>query len=344
MNQAQPQHDAIEKAQSVKRKHEKALLKKANVVGVGVGFRYSGDQRLDEVALVVMVERKLSRDVLADEDIIPAEIDGVIVDVQEVGQLRATKPWLNSTHNSCQLSKLNQTIVVRKRFCGPPESGNGGYVCGLVAGYIDGVAEIALRRPPPLEQKLTIKRISESQIIVSHKDQIIAEGRPVTLVLDVPDPPTFFEAQLASEQYIGFSNHEYPTCFVCGPLRESEDGLCIFPGQIPGRDIVAGVWLPDETLIGADSTVKPEFIWAALDCPGFFATWRPGTPSMLLGRLSAKIETSIQAGDKAIVIGWPISREGRKIQAGTAIFSTSGDLLASAKAVWIMLKEPFHSL
>ena len=45
-----------------------------------------------------------------------------------------------------------QSIRIDRRFCGPPNSGNGGYVCGLLAAHIDGGAEITLRVPPPLEQ------------------------------------------------------------------------------------------------------------------------------------------------------------------------------------------------
>ena len=41
-------------------------------------------------------------------------------------------------------------VAIEKRFCGPPKSANGGYVCGLLASYIDGDAEITLLAPPPL--------------------------------------------------------------------------------------------------------------------------------------------------------------------------------------------------
>jgi hypothetical protein len=77
------------KVQAVKAAHSAELLKKANVVGVGVGLRKKGGVQTGEVALVVMVSRKLPRDQLAPRDIIPSTIDGVIVDVQEVGEISA---------------------------------------------------------------------------------------------------------------------------------------------------------------------------------------------------------------------------------------------------------------
>jgi hypothetical protein len=45
---------------------------------------------------------------------------------------------------------MTASLVVAPRFCGPPGSANGGYACGLIAAYLDGQAEITLRRPPPL--------------------------------------------------------------------------------------------------------------------------------------------------------------------------------------------------
>ena len=31
------------------------------------------------------------------------------------------------------------SIIIEKRYCGPPNSGNGGYVCGRLAQHIPGV-------------------------------------------------------------------------------------------------------------------------------------------------------------------------------------------------------------
>lgn len=82
-------HDAIDKAQAVKVAYQEMLMKKANVVGVGVGLRHQGGTRSDTVALIVLVEQKMPRALLAPEDVIPAEIEGVPVDVREVGKIEA---------------------------------------------------------------------------------------------------------------------------------------------------------------------------------------------------------------------------------------------------------------
>jgi hypothetical protein len=78
-----------EKAIAIKRAYEKILLAKANVVGVGVGFRFAKGQRIDTIGLVVMVTRKVPASQLRPEEVIPTELEGVPVDVQEVGPLSA---------------------------------------------------------------------------------------------------------------------------------------------------------------------------------------------------------------------------------------------------------------
>ncbi|MCK5646673.1 MAG: hypothetical protein KAH97_07820, partial [Anaerolineales bacterium] len=65
------------------------LLKLENVVGVGIGLRKKDGIYTDEVALVVMVKKKMLEIELAQADLIPQELEGVEVDVQEIGEVRA---------------------------------------------------------------------------------------------------------------------------------------------------------------------------------------------------------------------------------------------------------------
>lgn len=81
------QKEKIKQIQAVKIAHEAELMAKANVVGVGIGFRQQRKTRTDEVVLIVMVEKKLPRAELNPEDIIPGQIDGIPVDVQESGRI-----------------------------------------------------------------------------------------------------------------------------------------------------------------------------------------------------------------------------------------------------------------
>ena len=80
---------SIDQIRQVKRAYENMLLGLPNVVGVGIGLRQQGGVRKDTPALVVMVTHKLPPSSLAQQEVIPAEIEGVPVDVQEVGEIRA---------------------------------------------------------------------------------------------------------------------------------------------------------------------------------------------------------------------------------------------------------------
>ena len=79
----------MDKAEAVKTAHQDALLSKPNVVGVGTGLRRKQGVATDDVAVVVMVRKKLPQEQLRPEDVIPSQIDGVPIDVQEVGDLKA---------------------------------------------------------------------------------------------------------------------------------------------------------------------------------------------------------------------------------------------------------------
>lgn len=77
-----------EQARAVKAAHQDNLMRKANVVGVGVGVRQRDGDYTNEIALIVFVRQKVPRDQLAREDRVPKAIDGVPVDVQQIGTVR----------------------------------------------------------------------------------------------------------------------------------------------------------------------------------------------------------------------------------------------------------------
>ncbi len=83
------QRSAVEKAQAVKDAYTGILMSKPNVVGVGIGLHKAEGQRTGQVGLVVMVSHKVPPEMLAPEDVIPDQIDGVPVDVREVGEINA---------------------------------------------------------------------------------------------------------------------------------------------------------------------------------------------------------------------------------------------------------------
>lgn len=225
--------------------------------------------------------------------------------------------------------------MIERRFRGPPQSGNGGYSCGVLAEGVSGVATVTLRLPPPLDRPLTLSGNGE-QSRLTDGENIVGEATRSTLDLEIPEPPGLEEAVEASRRYAGFETHPFPGCFVCGPERAPGDGLRIFPGRVGATNIVAGPWTPDESLRGADGVVDRRYVWAALDCPSYFGL--PSAPLALLGRLTASIEVLPEVGEPLVAIGWPIEMEGRKYFAGSALANRDGEVLARAAATWIELE------
>jgi hypothetical protein len=81
--------EAIARAQAIKARHEKELMRKRNVVGVGIGFQERAGQPTGAVCIVVSVREKLPPDQLAPQDVIPTELEGVPVDIKATGAFRA---------------------------------------------------------------------------------------------------------------------------------------------------------------------------------------------------------------------------------------------------------------
>jgi len=230
----------------------------------------------------------------------------------------------------------DESLTIDRRFNGPPESAHGGYVCGLLAGLIGGPAEVTLRKPPPLAHPLTVLRLEGGGISLRDGETTIAEGVPAEVELEPPPPVTFAEATSASQAYLPVRRDAFSTCFGCGTQRAEGDGLRIFPGPVPGRDVVAAPWTPDASL--ADGrVVRPEFVWAALDDAGAWAFYLQDTSNwpLLLGRMTARLLAPIRAGEPYVVIGWPLGRDGRKFYSGTALLGADGQPRAFARATWI---------
>lgn len=225
---------------------------------------------------------------------------------------------------------------VAARFNGPPSSGNGGYAAGLIAAEIGETVAVRLHQPIPLERELTIGARAGDRWEVRAGEALIATARQTSVDIEVPDAPPYAAALIASKHYAGFKQHSLPTCFVCGPARKRHDGLCIFAGPIEGVSILAAPWIPDETLDNAEGKVRPEFMWAALDCPGYFASAYPGLA--LLGEIAVHVDRLVHVDEPCVVVAWSIAKDGRKHRAGTALFDGDGERCALGVATWIELK------
>jgi hypothetical protein len=244
-------------------------------------------------------------------------------------------------------------ILIAAKFRGPPKSGNGGYVSGVIADAFtqgvhnlpnQGAVEVTLRAPTPLDQPLTTHREREL-FLVHHGDTLIAEATTKTLQMNVPTPATWDEAIAAREHSYSFPlginplfipplRGIHPVCFCCGTELDPTQGAHVYSAPLKEKRQVAAAWIPDASL-AINGVVRSEMIWTALDCPGQMAWMAEGTRTGMLGRLTARIEKTVLAGERCVVIGWTIGNEGKKHFAGTALFNSSNELCAYAKAVWI---------
>lgn len=243
---------------------------------------------------------------------------------------------------------MSSQVTIPRRFRGPPDSGNGGFACGLVAGSVGGSdVEVRLLAPPPLERPLALERAGAEARMLAGETVVAtarATGAPVLVPADAPQPVGYEEAVEAATAFdVGEyrAGHEYPGCFTCGPDREAGDGLRIFPAATRRPDLVVWPWVPDPWLFGDTGDLAAPVMWAALDCPSGQA-WIRQEPEMgpvVLGTMAATIHRTPSLGERLVVAGWTGLPQGRRRPARSAIYSETGDVLATAAATWVVLTD-----
>jgi len=240
---------------------------------------------------------------------------------------------------------MTDSLVIPSRFCGPWGIGNGGYVCGRIAAYVDGPVTVTLRRPSPLATAMAVERDEEGSVRIHHGRTLIAEAAssPGGPAPEIPGPVGAAEARAVAGRARYYTDPVFPDCFVCGVNRQPGDGLRIFPGPVPGQALWAAPWTPDPS-VADGGRVRPEVVWAALDCPSGIAAAEAadltrGT-AILLGRMSASLAARPAPGEQCRVIAWPCGRDGRKLLAGSALLAPGGEVLAVARAVWLTVPRP----
>jgi hypothetical protein len=105
--------------------------------------------------------------------------------------------------------------------------------------------------------------------------------------------------------------------------------------------VMAAPWIPGQTLADDEGLVRPEFVWAALDCPtGWAATLMPPIQKVVvLGTLAVDVYNRPQVGRRHILVSWPMASERRKFCAAAALWSEDRCLLAVARATWIQVSH-----
>ena len=228
---------------------------------------------------------------------------------------------------------MDEVIVIDRRFRGPPESGQGGYTCGLVAEALGAeCAAVSLRRPPPLGRPLRLDARDGTAALLDG-DEVIAEGEAADLRLDPPAPVALDEAREASAGSPWEDLHPFPGCFGCGPQRSQDEAVAIRTGPA-GDGVFAGVWTP------LPEFAEPRFTWAALDCPTAAPAVPLDAPPSVLARLTARLLSPVTPGEPHVVTAWLIGHDGRKHLGGAAIHGPDGELCAYSQGLWVELRDP----
>lgn len=229
-------------------------------------------------------------------------------------------------------------ITIDPRYCGPSSSGNGGWTAGLLAEAIGdasgselGPVTVRLNAPPPLGRPLEL-RVDGAAASLTDGEVHVATARPAGGSWSrEPVPYADTDAAAATaDRYVRPDDHPFPRCFVCGTGRERGDGMRLTPGRLAGGG-TACVWHPAEVLSGAH--VAEPLVWAALDCPGGWASDLTGRP-MVLGTMTAQVHRLPQASQACVVTGRVDRTDGRKTWTSTALYAGADRLLARAEALW----------
>lgn len=242
-------------------------------------------------------------------------------------------------------------LTLPARYCGPPDTGNGGYLAGRLAGILAaahgerGIARdsaagtvVTLHAPAPLSTPLSVS-VEGDELRLSHGDRPVASARPAE-PFDALVPPVGYEvAEIASAAYPGFTHHPFPRCFVCGHEREEGDGLRLFPGRLDdGTGRTACPWVPDESALDESGHVPPEVVWAALDCPGGWTADLEAQPRVL-GRIAGRVRGVPKPGEHCVIMGRILSSAGRKTYVATTLYAPDGAILGQALGTWLTLSD-----
>lgn len=238
----------------------------------------------------------------------------------------------------------SSTLIIPAQFRGPPRSGNGGYVCGVLAGRLSRSGHgsdagnafaipqppitVSLRSPPPLDEPMAVVSAGAGarlQMVLG--ETLVAEAEPgAPDVLDAPEmaipvAPSFAAAEAAVGASPAFWPRVnslvpgglgvHPICACCGADVAADLGLRVFAAPVPGFTGVTAAWTPDPAFDDGTGLLPPELIWTALDCPGQFAWLEQAEDgavinNALLGRFTVRIDAPVAIGEPCRVLGWRI--------------------------------------
>jgi acyl-coenzyme A thioesterase PaaI-like protein len=223
-------------------------------------------------------------------------------------------------------------ITIDQRHQGPFGAANGGYVAGLLGDALRGApSSVRIQRPVPVGTPIYVYRRGDTAFI-RHNDQTVATAELANASIATTEFVSIADVLAAPEPDLDLGM--FADCFVCG--QPAPDGLGVRAKALPdGR--FAAVWHPAESRHITGSKVPAVYLRSALDCPGGFAALTANQTIALTGTLTSSVEFLPEADSTLIVVGEATHAEGRKLGAVSTIYTASGDLVATASALWIAI-------
>jgi hypothetical protein len=179
---------------------------------------------------------------------------------------------------------------------------------------------VSLRKAPPLDVPLLRRRQDDGSVSLLNGGDVIATAVPAAVQAQAPPAPTVEAAEIATRRYVGFTHHRFPTCFVCGTARD--DGLRIYAGRVGDGPLIASPWTPESD--------DPLLAWAVLDCPSAYAIESVDHRAQIvvLASLTVELRERPRAGERHVVVAWPVGSDGRKHHSASALYDAAGRVLA----------------
>jgi acyl-coenzyme A thioesterase PaaI-like protein len=223
-------------------------------------------------------------------------------------------------------------ITIDPRHQGPFGSANGGYVAGILGDALRGApSSVRIHHPVPVGTPVFVYRRGEAAFI-RHSDQTVATAELTEASIPTSAFVSLAEVLEAPDPDIDLGM--FSACFVCG--QPTPDGLGVRAKALTdGR--FAATWRPEESRRITGPKVPAIYLRSALDCPGGFAAFSANQTLALTGTLTSSIEFLPDAGNTLVVVGEATFAEGRKLGAVSTIYTESGELVATASAVWIAI-------
>ncbi len=158
-----PDHRKIQQA------YEKALKTyghRADVTGIDIGYKYQDGTRRDEIVLRVHLREKVDRDLLSAAELLPAEIDGVPLDVIQANYAPSSNGALASNGILALAARRHRRDPVQPGLSISHHLGTAGTIGAIVYDRTDGAPCI-----------LSNKHVLAEAALAEAGDQILQPGR-----------------------------------------------------------------------------------------------------------------------------------------------------------------------